>query len=350
MKKLLLLLLILIAGLVLGPWLAGNAGYVLVRIAGYRIEMTLVTLALLLLLVMISISLSSLLLRRLLRLPLLAGQVRHRRRQFQLERREREGIMRLLAGDSRGAWALLRKASASLPPLAQLVASDAAQASGAPAEAQALRELLPRDEPLMRLALARRALDRDELEQAAALLEAGNNYKDGTWLQLRQELASRQQDWSEVETCLAALRKLGYIDSQQAGLQAADVHRGQLLALAEREGAGAAESYFRRLPRTLRKSAAMLITAAEAQLLAANAGRGQALLAAALAADIDDNLLERIAALPKLPAEALILDTKKLITKRGETVPRLLLLAQLCERAGRSGEAANYRQQAAHLS
>lgn len=349
MRKLLSLLLILAAGLVLGPLLAGNAGYVLVRMGGYRIEMTLVTLALLLLLVMIALSLGSLLLRRLLRLPLLAGQVRHRRRQFQLERREREGIMRWLAGDSRGAWALLRKASDHLPPLAQLVASDAARASGSSAEAQALLELLPREEPLMRLALARRALDLNALEDAAALLEAGNNYKDGTWLQLRQELASRQQDWNEVETCVQALRKLGYVDQQRAGLLAADVHRGQLLSLAEQQGAGAADSYFRRLPRNLRKAPAMLVTAAEAQLLAANERRGQALLAEALATADDDGLLERIGNLPQLPAEALILDVKKLITKRGESAARLLLLAQLCERAGRSGEAGNYRQQAARL-
>lgn len=349
MKNWLVLLVIVALGLVLGPLLAGNAGYVLVRIGGYRIEMTLVTLALLLLLVMIAISLGATLLRRLLRLPLLAGQARHRRRQFQLERREREGIMRLLAGDNRGAWALLRNASRHLPPLAQLVASDAARASGAEAEAQALLELLPRDEPLMRLALARRALDRDALADAAALLEAGNDYKDGTWLQLRQELASRQQDWAEVETCLKALRKLGYVDPQQAGQQAADIHRGQLLSLAEREGATAADSYFRRLPRSLRKAPAMLVTAAEAQLLAANERRGQALLAEALASADDDSLLERISGLPQLPAEALILDVKKLITKRGESAARLLLLAQLCERAGRSGEAANYRQQAARL-
>ena len=350
MKKWLLLLLILAAGLVLGPLLAGNAGYVLLRVGGYRIEMTLVTLALLLLLVMISISVGLMLLRRVWHLPLWAGQARRRRRQFQLERCEREGLLRLLAGDSRGAWKLLSKASHSLPPLAQLVASDAARASGAPAEAQALLDLLPRDEPLMRLALARRALDIDDLEDAAALLEAGNNYKDGTWLQLRQELARRQQDWDEVETCITALRKLGYVDRQQAGLLAADIHRGQLLNLAEHDGANAAERYFRRLPRSLRKSPAMLVTAAEAQLLAANNKRGQALLAEALAADGDEQLLEPIIKLPQFPAEALILDAKKLITKRGESASRLLLLARLCERAGRKGEAANYRQQAAHLA
>lgn len=350
MSRLILLLLVVLAGLIVGPLVAGHSGYVLIKIAGYSIEMTLISLLLLLVITVLITGLLIQLARRLWRLPLWAGGARQRRRQRRLKNIEQEGIMRLLAGDARGAWPVLKAAAALSPKLStRLLALECANRLGHHDDAQQLQNGVDDRQPMAALVLARIALDHGQLDEAARLLEQCRAPTDGSWLQLRHELAERLQQWSEVEQLLPALRKLGYVDKAGAGQQLYRLQAGQLQQLGQQQGADAVWRHYRRLPRAQRKAPELMVAAA-APLLAAGDERGQGLIIDALRNGGDERLLTVIAQLPGLPAEQLILEAKRLLKSRGDSAARLQFVADLCERAGRTTEAAGYRQQAHSLS
>ena len=350
MSRLILLLLVVLAGLIAGPLVAGHSGYVLVKVAGYSIEMTVISLLLLLVIVVLVAGLAAQLVRRLLRLPLWAGGARQRRRQRRLKNMEQEGIMRLLAGDARGAWPVLKAAAAQSPKLStRLLALDCANRLGFDDDARQLHDGIDDQQPMTALVLASIALDRGQLDEATRLLEQCRAPADGSWLQLRHELAERQQQWAEVEQLVPALRKLGYVDKAGASQQLYRVQAGQLQQLGQQQGAEAVWHHYRRLPRAQRKAAELMVAAA-GPLVAAGDERGLGLLVDALRSGGDERLLTVIAQLPGLPAEQLSLEAKRRLKSRGDTPARLQFVADLCERAGRTTEAAGYRQQAHSLS
>ena len=350
MSRLILLLLVVLAGLIVGPLVAGHSGYVLVKVAGYRIEMTVISLLLLLVIAVLAAGLVAQLCRRLWRLPLWAGGARQRRRQRRLKSMEQEGIMRLLAGDARGAWPALKAAAEQSPKLSsRLLAVDCALRLGHEQDGRRLLATVDEQQPLAALVLARIALDQGQLDEAARLLEQCRAPADASWLQLRYELAERQQQWSEVEQLLPQLRKLGYVDKADANAQLYRLQAGQLQQLGQQQGIDALWRHYRRLPRAQRKAPELMVAAA-APLVAAGDERGLGLLVDALRTGGNERLLAVIAELPGLPAEQLILEAKRLLKSRGESRPRLEFVAALCERAGRATEAAGYRQQAATLS
>lgn len=347
MSRLLLLVIVLLLGLVVGPMIAGSPGYVLVRAGGQTIEMTLVTLVVMVVAGIVLLWALEIGLRALLRFPSWAGHWRERRRVQRRRQREENGVLRLLAGDAEGCWRDLGGVSGQSRRLAVRVAAIvAARQLGKHDEADALEASLPEDAAPAWLVLARTALVQDDVAFAARYLEKIEaRQRDTTYALLEEAIARRSGNWQRLAEMLPQLKRTKAVTGEALSELQLQVHEAEIRARTSKEGAQAGMAYLRQLPRQWRHEPALLVAAA-APLAAQGDANATKALGEAIRSTDDPAILERIAALPHLPAEALILDAKKALKAKGESPQRLNLLAVLCQQAGREGEARAFRQQA----
>ncbi|HET8816316.1 MAG TPA: heme biosynthesis HemY N-terminal domain-containing protein, partial [Pseudidiomarina sp.] len=105
MKKGIALVIVLIAGLILGPLWAGNTGYVLISALGWTIELSLVAAIILLLLAVIIIRAVWRFLARIVRGTKWGMRWFGQRRETKAANAYQEGLNHLLSGDYRAASA-----------------------------------------------------------------------------------------------------------------------------------------------------------------------------------------------------------------------------------------------------
>ncbi|PJG85526.1 heme biosynthesis protein HemY [Conservatibacter flavescens] len=132
MLRVLFLMLVLLAGLIAGPYLAGKQGYVLIETASYSIEMSLTTLVIFFVIALGVIYLIEWVVTRFLRLSSNTYSWFARRKRKKAQKQTLEGLMRMDAGDYSKAEKLIGKnAKHSEEPILNFIkAAEAAQQRG----------------------------------------------------------------------------------------------------------------------------------------------------------------------------------------------------------------------------
>ncbi|GAA0474592.1 MULTISPECIES: protoheme IX biogenesis protein HemY [Tatumella] len=132
MLKVLILFLLLLAGVILGPLLAGHQGYVLIQTDNWNIETSVTGLAIILILALVVILAVEWLLRRILRTGVRTRGWFSGRKRRRAQRHTRDALIKLAEGDHRQVEKLLsRDADHAADPLANyLLAAEAAQQRG----------------------------------------------------------------------------------------------------------------------------------------------------------------------------------------------------------------------------
>ncbi|ARU96294.1 protoheme IX biogenesis protein HemY [Tatumella citrea] len=132
MLKVLIVFLLLLAGIVLGPMLAGHQGYVLIQTDNWNIETSVTGLVIILIVALLVILAIEWLLRRVLRTGIRTRGWFSGRKRRRAQRQTRDALIKLAEGDHKQVEKLLsRDADYAADPLANyLLAAEAAQQRG----------------------------------------------------------------------------------------------------------------------------------------------------------------------------------------------------------------------------
>jgi len=220
MVKVLILFLLLMAGVVLGPMLAGHQGYVLIQTDYWNIETSITGLAVILILALVVILLVEWLLRRLLRTGVrtrgwFMGRKRHRAR-----KQTNAALMKMVEGDHRQVEKLFsRNADHAEQPVANyLLATEAAQQRGdvirANQHLERAAELAGNDQLPVEITRVRLQLARNEDHAARhgvdRLLEVAPRHPEV--LRLAEQAYVRTGAWGPLLDILPAMEKAQVID------------------------------------------------------------------------------------------------------------------------------------------
>lgn len=216
MLKILFLFLLILAGIVLGPLLAGHQGYVLIQTDNYNIETTVTSLIIMIIIMSIVLFTLEWFLRRICRANTwLRGWCRGRRYRL-ASRQTTQALLKLVEGDYQQAEKLLtRHADSTTQPIINyLLAAEAAQQRDdtvrasqylAQAEEQAGADQLPVAITRVRLQLAR-GEDHAARHGVDKLLEVAPRHPEV--LRLAQQAYLRTGAWRALLDTLPALRKV----------------------------------------------------------------------------------------------------------------------------------------------
>lgn len=215
MLKVLILFLLLIAGIVLGPMLAGHQGYVLIQTDNWNIETSVTGLAIILILSLLVILAVEWILRRLLRTGVKTrGWFRGRKRN-RARKQTNAALMKLAEGDYRQVEKLLSRNAdhAEQPVVNYLLAAEAAQQRGDEMRANqhleraaelAGSEQLPVEITRVRIQLARNE-DHAARHGVDRLLEVAPRHPEV--LRLAEQAYVRTGAWSALLDILPAMEK-----------------------------------------------------------------------------------------------------------------------------------------------
>ncbi|MDW8848200.1 protoheme IX biogenesis protein HemY [Erwinia sp. MMLR14_017] len=215
MLKVLILFILLIAGVVLGPLLAGHQGYVLIQTDSWNIETSVTGLAIILILSLIVILLVEWVLRRLLRTGVKTRGWFRGRKRSRARKQTNAALVKLAEGDYRQVEKLLSRNAdhAEQPVVNYLLAAEAAQQRGDETRAnqhlERAAELAGSDQLPVEITRVRVQLARNEDHAARhgvdRLLEVAPRHPEV--LRLAEQAYVRTQAWSALLDILPAMEK-----------------------------------------------------------------------------------------------------------------------------------------------
>ncbi|NIY49847.1 protoheme IX biogenesis protein HemY [Cedecea colo] len=228
MIKVLLLFLLLIAGLVLGPMLAGHQGYVLIQTDNYNVETSVTGLAIVLILTMIVLFAVEWILRRIFRTGARTRGWFVGRKSSRARKQTKAALLKLAEGDYQQVEKLMVKNAdhAEQPVVNYLLAAEAAQQRGDEIRAnqhlERAAELADSDQLPVEITRVRLQLARNENHAARhgidKLLEVAPRHPEV--LRLAEQAYVRTGAWSSVLDILPAMDKVQVGDeTHRAALQ-----------------------------------------------------------------------------------------------------------------------------------
>ncbi|WP_312952758.1 protoheme IX biogenesis protein HemY [Superficieibacter sp.] len=222
MLKVLLLFALLLAGIVLGPMVAGHQGYVLIQTDNYNIETSVTGLAIILVVAMVVLFAVEWLLRRIMRTGAhtrgwFTGRKRRRAR-----KQTEQALLKLAEGDYQQVEKLMSKNAdhAEQPVVNYLLAAEAAQQRGdearanqhlARAEELAGNDVIPVDITRTRLHLARNE-DHAARRDVDRLLEVAPRHPEV--LRLAEQAYIRTGAWSSLLEIIPSMAKADVGDEE----------------------------------------------------------------------------------------------------------------------------------------
>ncbi|OAN19164.1 heme biosynthesis protein HemY [Photobacterium jeanii] len=256
MIKLLLLVAALIAGIVVGPMLAGNQGYVLISAANQTIEMSLTTLILLVVVLLGAFFLIENILKRVFSLSSSTRGWFMGRKVRKARALTSNGLMKVIEGDWKQAEKLVVKAAkhSDTPLLNFLAAAEAAQGQGDTAQRDDyLRQASDIDQQNLAVALTRAKLQmrQKEYEQAQATLREiqQSHSRNPIMLGLLKECYVQLEDWKPLLALLPQLEKQHVINSDEAVVLANKAECGLMAHIAQHGGSDGLMGHWNSLSR-----------------------------------------------------------------------------------------------------
>lgn len=216
MIKVLLLFLLLIAGIVLGPMLAGHQGYVLIQTDNYNVETSVTGLVIILILTMVVLFVIEWIMRRIFRTGARTRGWFVGRKSSRAHKQTKAALLKLAEGDYRQVEKLMAKNAdhAEQPVVNYLLAAEAAQQRGDEIRAnqhlERASELADNDQLPVEITRVRLQLARNENHAARhgvdKLLEIAPRHPEV--LRLAEQAYVRTGAWGSVLDILPAMHKV----------------------------------------------------------------------------------------------------------------------------------------------
>lgn len=256
MIKLLLLVAALIAGIVVGPMIAGNQGYVLISVANQTLEMSLTTLILLVIVLLGAFFLLETLIKRLLSMSSTTRGWFTGRKTRKARQQTSAGLMKVIEGDWKQAEKLAIKSAkySDTPVLNYLAAAEAAQGLGnATQRDEYLKQAADIDNQSLAVALTRAKLQfhQRQYEQAIATLQdiKQDNSRNPVLLALLKDCYLKLEDWKPLLALLPQLEKAGVISANDTADLELTAECGIMSHIAKQHGSEGLLSYWNSLSR-----------------------------------------------------------------------------------------------------
>ena len=271
MIKVLLLFLLLIAGIVLGPMLAGHQGYVLIQTDNYNVETSVTGLAIVLILTMIVLFAIEWILRRIFRTGARTRGWFVGRKSSRARKQTKAALLKLAEGDYQQVEKLMAKNAdhAEQPVVNYLLAAEAAQQRGDEIRAnqhlERAAELADNDQLPVEITRVRLQLARNENHAARhgidKLLEIAPRHPEV--LRLAEQAYVRTGAWSAVLDILPAMDKVQVGDAAHRAALQEQAWIGMMDQARADQGNDGLKSWWRNQSRKTRHETTLQVAMAE---------------------------------------------------------------------------------------
>ncbi|QWA11557.1 protoheme IX biogenesis protein HemY [Sodalis ligni] len=327
MLRVFLLLILLIAGIVIGPMVAGHQGYVLIQTDNYNIETSVTGLIIILIVSLIVLFVIEAILRRVFRTGARTQRWFLGRKSHNARRHTKAAMMKLAEGDYRQVEKLLTRDAdhAEQPVVNYLLAAEAAQQRGDDVRANqhlerameaADSDQLPVDITRVRLQLARN-------ENHAArhgvdhLLSIAPRHPEV--LRLAEQAFIRTHAWQALLDILPAMRKVRVYEEVKIDALAYQGYTGLMDQIMENEGSEGLNRWWRGQDRKTRGDTRLLVALAEHLIECNDHETAQAIIVKGLKNQKNEQLLLLIPRLKTGDPEQLEKVLRQQIKQQGAT-------------------------------
>ena len=299
MLKVLLLFVLLIAGIVVGPMIAGHQGYVLIQTDNYNIETSVTGLAIILILAMVVLFAIEWLLRRIFRTGAhtrgwFVGRKRRRAR-----KQTEQALLKLAEGDYQQVEKLMAKNAdhAEQPVVNYLLAAEAAQQRGDEARAnqhlERAAELAGNDTIPVEITRVRLQLARNENHAARhgvdKLLEVTPRHPEV--LRLAEQAYIRTGAWSSLLDIIPSMAKAHVGDEEHRAMLEQQAWIGLMDQARADNGSEGLRNWWKNQSRKTRHQVALQVAMAEHLIECDDHDTAQQIIIDGLKRQYDDRLL-----------------------------------------------------------
>lgn len=299
MIKVLLLFILLIAGIVLGPMLAGHQGYVLIQTDNYNIETSVTGLAIMVILSVLVLFFIEWIIRRLLRTGAHTRGWFLGRKRRNAAKQTKLALLKLAEGDHKQVEKLLSRHAdhSEQPTVNYLLAAEAAQQRGdeiranqhlARAAELANNDQLPVDITRVRIQLARNE-NHAARSGVDKLLDIAPRHPEV--LRLAEQAYTRTQAWHSLLEILPAIAKAHIADDEQINALEQQAWIGLMDQAMAEQGREGLSSWWRSQSRKTRHQTALQVAIAEHLIECDDRDAAQEIVLDGLKRQYDDRLV-----------------------------------------------------------
>lgn len=299
MIKVLLLFLLLIAGIVLGPILAGHQGYVLIQTDNYNIETSVTGLVIILVLTMVVLFAIEWVLRRVFRTGARTRGWFLGRKRSRARKQTKAALLKLAEGDYQQVEKLMSKNAdhAEQPVVNYLLAAEAAQQRGDEIRAnqhlERAAELADSDQLPVEITRVRLQLARNENHAARhgvdKLLEVAPRHPEV--LRLAEQAYLRTGAWGSLLDILPAMEKVQIGDEAQHTALQQQAWLGLMDQAMADQGNDGLKSWWRNQSRKTRHQTMLQVAMAEHLIECDDSDAAQEIILDGLKRQYDDRLV-----------------------------------------------------------
>ncbi|WP_313619435.1 protoheme IX biogenesis protein HemY [Pantoea septica] len=354
MLKVFILFILLIAGIVIGPMIAGHQGYVLIQTDNWNVETSVTGLAIILIVSLLVILGVEWLLRRLFRTGARTRGWFTGRKRRRAQRHTQTALMKLAEGDHRQVEKLLSKDAdhAEVPVANYLLAAEAAQQRGDEIRAnqhlERAAELSDNDVIPVEITRARILLARNEDHAARhgidRLLEVAPRHPEV--LRLAEQAYVRTGAWSSLIDILPAMEKSQVGDEEHRAHLQQQAWLGLMNQAMADQGSDGLKRWWSNLSRKTRQQTALQVAMADHLIECDDHQTAQDIVLDGLKRHYDDRLVLLMPRIKSSNPEALEKALRQQIKQHGATPLLHSTLGQLLMRHGEWQQAVEAFQQA----
>ncbi|PNK62648.1 protoheme IX biogenesis protein HemY [Pantoea sp. FDAARGOS_194] len=354
MLKVFILFILLIAGIVIGPMIAGHQGYVLIQTDNWNVETSVTGLAIILIVSLLVILGVEWLLRRLFRTGARTRGWFTGRKRRRAQRHTQTALMKLAEGDHRQVEKLLSKDAdhAEVPVANYLLAAEAAQQRGDEIRAnqhlERAAELSDNDVIPVEITRTRILLARNEDHAARhgidRLLEVAPRHPEV--LRLAEQAYVRTGAWSSLIDILPAMEKSQVGDEEHRAHLQQQAWLGLMNQAMADQGSDGLKRWWSNLSRKTRQQTALQVAMADHLIECDDHQTAQDIVLDGLKRHYDDRLVLLMPRIKSSNPEALEKALRQQIKQHGATPLLHSTLGQLLMRHGEWQQAVEAFQQA----
>jgi HemY protein len=300
MIKVLLLFLVLIAGIILGPMLAGHQGYVLIRTDNYDINTSVTGLAIIYILSVVVLFVIASILRRIFRTGAHTRGWFLGRKRRRASQQTKAALLKLAEGDHHQVEKLMSRHAdhAEQPMVNYLIAAEAAQQRGDEIRAnqhlERAAELAERDDQLpVEITRVRLQLARNENHAARhgidKLLEIAPRHPEV--LRLAEQAYLRTSAWSSLLEILPAMEKVKIADEAHITALQQQAWIGLMDQAMAEQGNDGLKEWWRNQSRKTRQQTVLQVAMAEHLIECDDSDAAQDIVLEGLKRNYDDSLV-----------------------------------------------------------
>ncbi|HAT23742.1 MAG TPA: protoheme IX biogenesis protein HemY [Pantoea septica] len=354
MLKVFILFILLIAGIVVGPMIAGHQGYVLIQTDNWNVETSVTGLAIILIVSLLIILGVEWLLRRLFRTGARTRGWFTGRKRRRAQRHTQTALMKLAEGDHRQVEKLLSKDAdhAEVPVANYLLGAEAAQQRGDEIRAnqhlERAAELSDNDVIPVEITRTRILLARNEDHAARhgidRLLEVAPRHPEV--LRLAEQAYVRTGAWSSLIDILPAMEKSQVGDEEHRAHLQQQAWLGLMNQAMADQGSEGLKRWWSNLSRKTRQQTALQVAMADHLIECDDHQTAQDIVLDGLKRHYDDRLVLLMPRIKSSTPEALEKALRQQIKQHGATPLLHSTLGQLLMRHGEWQQAVEAFQQA----